>query len=451
MSHIPAPALTEASDCRSHSVRALGVACCAYLLVFSGAVLLWLWHAGVRLDAWAWIACALAPAVGLALLGRSTADARQYALNMLAATLMLPILLLFWASSADVEAPAALPDAPSLDAQRLFEGATAIQDADMHGGGITLLRSGQFGDGSELRLTRFTDAAAAQGHLAMLAGAMPTAPFTEGGRRGVRLVGAGIGSTLLVIERHGPDLLELRAADRPGGLARLAAQQVPVPEVERVAAPVEPVARWPFFTAMSLAHGFALVVLIARGGSTTTRVPALRGVAPATPEQLRARLLSLARPTGPFDICLVTEGGSQAVRVDASPSRLPSCDPADPTTHLITLHLDAASACVRVHEKLAARAAAPRNAEQASMRGPGDEWFDPARPDARRRWASTVQATMIVPTRLAAVPLQLYAQHAELPAAHAASLDGEGVVTALCALVTRSGWHWQPRLFGRRV
>jgi hypothetical protein len=29
-----------------------------------------------------------------------------------------------------------------------------------------------------------------------------------------------------------------------------------------------------------------------------------------------------------------------------------------------------------------------------------------------------------------------------------ASLDERGVATLLCAVVTRSGWHWQPAFFG---
>ena len=55
------------------------------------------------------------------------------------------------------------------------------------------------------------------------------------------------------------------------------------------------------------------------------------------------------------------------------------------------------------------------------------------------------QTTLIEPARLAAVPLQLTPGGAHLPEAHVDGLDGEGVLTALCALVTRSGWHWQPR------
>ncbi|WP_457419210.1 hypothetical protein [Roseateles sp. P5_E7] len=443
MSPTLAPALAQATHRQSRTVRDLGLACCAWLLLFSGGVLLWLARSGAQVDTWTLGACGLPPLLGLALVWRNTADARQYALNMLAATLMLPILLLFWASSVDVEATQAPAVTPSLDAQQLFDGAETVEDAEVRGGSLVLLRAGRFADGSELRLSRFTDAHAAQNYVAMLTQAMQTEPFNDAGRKGLRLLGNGVGATLLVIERHGPDLLELRAADRDLALARLATQRVPVSQDDPDPATTKPAASWPFFTAMAITHALVFVALIAWAGSHTTPVPALRGAAMATPDELRARLLSLARPGGPFDITELTVDGSPALRVDVSPSPRRS--------HHITLHIDAQRGCVLVHEKLGIDGDAPQDADEASMRGPGDDLADAARPDAEMVWSSTRQATMVVPSRLATVPLQLQSRHADLPAGYAASLDGEGVLTALCALVTRSGWRWQPRLFGRRV
>jgi hypothetical protein len=441
-----APAQDPASRHQSRTAQQLGMACCAYLLVFGASLLLWLSDAGVQIDLWVLGACALPPLVAFALLWRDTSDARQYTLNMLAAVLMLPILLLFWASSVDGEAPQATQQpavAPSLDAQTLFSGAQTVTDAEAHGGAVVLLRSGRFADGSELRLSRFTDAHTAANHVAALEQAMATEAFTEAGRKGLRLLGGGIGATLVLIERHGSDLLELRAADANQALARLTAQQVPVPQDELAPAPTEPAASGAFFTAMATAHAFAFIVLIAWAGSHTTQVPALRRAAMATPDELRARLLSLARPTGPFVITELAVLGSRALRVDVSPSPR--------RTHHITLHIDAGRGSVRVHEKLGINGDAPQDADEASMQGVGDEWSDPARPEAQKQWSSTVQATMIVPSRLATVPLQLQSRRADLPPDYAAKLDGEGVLTALCALVTRSGWHWRPRLLGRHV
>jgi hypothetical protein len=194
---------------------------------------------------------------------------------------------------------------------------------------------------------------------------------------------------------------------------------------------------------MATAHVFVFVALIAWGGAHTTHVPALRGAAMATPDELRARLLSLARPAGPFDITELTMDGSPALRVDVSPSLR--------RTHYITLHIDARRGWVRVHEKLGINGDAPQHANEASLRDAGDDWNDPARPDADELWSATLQTTMVEPSRLATVPLQLQSRHADLPADYAMKLDGEGVLTALCALVTRSGWRWQPRLLGERV
>ncbi|WP_394479300.1 hypothetical protein [Roseateles sp. LYH14W] len=435
----PSPALTQASQRQSRTVRELGLACCAYLLTFSGAVLAWLQHAGLPLDSGVLAICALPPLAGLALWTLDASDARQYSLHMATAMMALPIALMFWAGSLNVEPAQAPPAAPTLDAQQLFDGAETVADTDLRAGGIQRLRTGRFADGSELRLSRFADAAAARNYLAMLSQAMPNEPFTDAGRQGLRLRGNGIGAVEIVYERHGADLLELRAADRSGLLARLAAQRVPLPQEDAAAAPAEPVPAWPFFTAMTVAHGLAFVALIAWAGSHTTRVPALQGAAVATPDELRARLLSL----GAFDFTEIDVDGAPALRIDASPGKR--------RTHHITLHIDAGSGTVRVHEKLGVDGDAPMDAAEASLRGPGDELFDVARPAAQKVWSSTLQATMVEPSRLAAVPLQLQHRHAALPADYAARLDGEGVLTALCAVVTRSGWHWQPRLFGRRI
>ncbi|KQW46391.1 MULTISPECIES: hypothetical protein [unclassified Roseateles] len=444
MSQPLTPALAQATHRQSRSVRDLGLACCAYLLLFSGGVLLWLFLSGAPVHLGMAGICALSPLAALALALGDRSDARQYTLHMLAATLAFPILLLFWAGSVDIDTPPAPPSAASLDAQALFNGAEAVQDTDMRAGGILLLRAGRFADGSELRLSRFADANAARNYVALLAQAMPTDPFTDAGRRGLRLVNGGVGTaTLVVFERHGADLLELRAADSRMAMARWAAQRVPVPEQGRAPATAEPAASWPFFTAMAITQGLVFVALIAWAGSHTTGVPALHDAPVATPGELRSRLLSLARPGGPFDITPVEVDGQQAWRVDVSPSPR--------RRHHITLHIDERRGWVRVHEKLGIDGDAPQDAEEASLRHVGDDLVDAARPDAQRVWSSALQATMVVPARLAAVPLRLFPGRAELPTEYAARLDGEGVLTALCALVTRSGWHWQPRLFGRRV
>lgn len=81
------------------------------------------------------------------------------------------------------------------------------------------------------------------------------------------------------------------------------------------------------------------------------------------------------------------------------------------------------------------------------MRGPANPWFDPTRPSAGQVSGKTVQTRMIDAQRLAAVPLRIAGSAVELSAVDARGLDDDGLVTLLCAVVTRSGWHWQPAFF----
>lgn len=249
---MPVTTQAQASAARSRNLRDLALACCAYQLIFSAGVLLWLPR-----DLGLLGVCSLPPLAVLALALGSRADAQQYALRLVVATLMLPILLLFWAGSVDSDVPAA---PAGLDEQALFRGAEAVQDTERSGALLTL-RNGRFADGSELRLSRFADAEAARGYLAMLAQSMQTEPFAEAGRRGLRMLAGGVDTaTWIVVEQHGRDLLELRAADRGAVLARLAAQGVPAPRDD---APAARPAAWPFFTAMALGHGAAVTALVA--------------------------------------------------------------------------------------------------------------------------------------------------------------------------------------------
>jgi hypothetical protein len=115
--------------------------------------------------------------------------------------------------------------------------------------------------------------------------------------------------------------------------------------------------------------------------------------------------------------------------------------------HRVLLTIDAQACRVQVRERLGARGAAPREADEASMRSAGDPAFDPTRPAARRVWARVAQATMIEPQRLAAVRLRWSAEG--VAAADVEGHDAEAQLTLLAALVTRSGWHWQPVMFLR--
>jgi hypothetical protein len=194
---------------------------------------------------------------------------------------------------------------------------------------------------------------------------------------------------------------------------------------------------WPFAVAAATGHAAAFVGLIFWGGSFATRVAAAPGVAASSQDTLRARLLSLGQAGVPF-----------ALSANPGPGLVATLDNADAArSHRVLLDFEPAHHIVRVREKLSASAARPRDADEASMRGPGDPHFDPTRPTATRVSGKTVQTSMIDAQRLAAMPVRLVGPSAELPADVAAALDPDGVVTLLCAVVTRSGWHWQPVFF----
>ena len=247
-------------------LRLFGVVCAAYVLAFASAWLAGLRALGTPSSLLVWAPAVLAPLGMLALVAAPVVPARRYTLNLAAATLAVPIALLF---VADALEPARSPmqPVPGLDADRLFAGAATTQDTDLRAAGITLLRAGAFADASELRLMRFAEIDAAGGYVAMLAQAAQGEPFDDGGRRGVRLL-AGMPGALILLEQHGADLLELRARDVASGLARLAAQGVPA--ATPMAAAAEPAPRWPWLAGGALVHAISFVALVFWAGRAQT-------------------------------------------------------------------------------------------------------------------------------------------------------------------------------------
>ena len=441
----PAPAPVEATQVRLRSLRRLGFITCTYIAAFAAAVLAWLLANGVAPSAWLLGPALLVSASPFALLVRNPVDARQHTMRLVVATLALPIVLLFWADSFELQGSATAAPAPvakpTLDAQRLFHGAVAMQDSDLRNRQGPLLRAATFADGSELRLTRYADPQAAAAYLAMLASTFGGEPFNEEGRRALRLLNAGTASTLVIVEQHGADLLELRSRDKASGLARLAAQQVPAPEAaplaSATASATAPAGRpqWPFYVGACTFHLLFFAGLVVWGGSALTQVPALAGTVAVAPHALSERLCSLVRVSDRL-IVSKPEADSLLFEVRIAGKR----------SHKITLRLDAGKLAVQVGEKVAANGAAPIDDDEASMGDFGESAFDASRPDAQHVWSTIWQATMIEPSRLTGVPLQLQPSSVLLPATYLDSLDGEGVLTVLCAIVTRSGWHWQPSL-----
>ena len=195
---------------------------------------------------------------------------------------------------------------------------------------------------------------------------------------------------------------------------------------------------WLFFTAFALLHAALFVGAIFWLAAAVTHVGAAPGVAAVPASTLSQRLRSLAVAGVPLDVVRGERGGEWVVHL-----LLPV---GEGRSHRLILRVDETMRTVQVRERLGAHAAAPRSADEASLRSLGDPAFDPTRPDAQRVSSCVAQASMIDPAQLAATRLTLDCDRA-LPATEALSTtatDTDAVVVLLCALVTRSGYAWQP-------
>lgn len=196
---------------------------------------------------------------------------------------------------------------------------------------------------------------------------------------------------------------------------------------------------WPFAVGAAIGHAAAFVGLIFWGGSYVTLVPATPGVSAVAADELLARLLSLNQVGAPLDVASQASGMvAVSLRFASGGSR----------GHQVMLKFNSERRLVTVREKLTASMARPATEDEASMRGPVDTYFDPTRPSASHVSGTTLQTSTIDPQRLDALALRMFGQTVELPDGFAASLDADGMVTLLCAVVTRSGWGWQPVFFG---
>ena len=196
---------------------------------------------------------------------------------------------------------------------------------------------------------------------------------------------------------------------------------------------------WIFFTGFAVLHAAIFVAAIAWLARAVTRVEAARRAAPVPAAVLVQRLHALAAAGVPFTLAAGTNPAEWTVAL-----RLAEAE----GTHRVLLKIDEPGRTVRVRERLGASGAAPCDCEEASMRTLGEPICDPTRPQAQKISSRVAQATMIDPARLQATRLYLHDDHAE-PAPQAVSAtasDPDAVVVLLCALVTRSGYAWEPLL-----
>lgn len=196
---------------------------------------------------------------------------------------------------------------------------------------------------------------------------------------------------------------------------------------------------WPFAVSAAAAHAVVFVAGVFWFGQSTTRIARDPDVPSVDDATLVARLRSLGLPSAPFDVSQPSPGQlAFSFRFAADEGR----------SHTAYLAIDAENRSVRVRERLSAKAARPRDEAESSMRRPGDPLADPARPKATSVSSAVAQTTLIEAARLRSIPVTLAGGTAQAPADFLAALDGEGMVTLLCAVVTRSGWDWEPVFFG---
>lgn len=191
-----------------------------------------------------------------------------------------------------------------------------------------------------------------------------------------------------------------------------------------------------------LAAGFVHLLCFAAAvlwiGTRTTRVPPAEGVPAVDGATLQARLLSLNATGAPLSVSNPAAGEVIVVFRYRSPER----------SYRILLNLDPAKQQVRVRERASASEADPESDRELSMRSLGDPAIDPTRPDAQKVSERVAQVTQMRPAELAAMPATPEGTAVAVPAGVASALDERGVATLVCAVVTRSGWFWQPAFFG---
>ena len=84
------------------------------------------------------------------------------------------------------------------------------------------------------------------------------------------------------------------------------------------------------------------------------------------------------------------------------------------------------------------------------MRAPLEPRFDPSRPNAQSVSGRVVQTTLITPEDLAKVQITLDGSRVRVSsqASDPSVKDEDRMMHILCAVVVRSGYAWQPVLFG---
>lgn len=386
-------------------------------------------------------------------------DPVGFAVRCFVCLMFLPAFLLWWgleeapSPQAVVEvsaagAPSRLEDrTDTLDADALFSGSVAGSETTTQYPGLQAIRSASFADGTQVELWRFANTQAASGYREFMASTQGARPVTEGGRTLLQLMPDAPNMLVkMVLEQHGADLVKVTGTDLPSIAAWLNARGVPPPgampsapkDLPRATSPAR--GSWKFGIAWCVVQVVLLLAIVVWLGVATTTVPPAKGVAPASETTLRARLDSL----DDLGLALAFRKGARAGDVVAE-FRYGG---GEKRARRYTMRLDAGARIVRVREVSGVYGDAPRTAEEASMRPIGASPLDSRPyPDADRIWDVQIAATPVRAEQLAAIPLTLAGPEASWPRGVPKDLEPDALGHALAAVVTRSGWTWQPVFF----
>jgi hypothetical protein len=456
MARLGKRALSIIGERRMHRITVLAALVTFVLLAVAGAVMYaWLsWRmpqAEFHFRVYRAIVCAMGPLVLFPLFAAwVTDDPQAFAVRCFVVLMFVPILLLWWgleempAATRTAEPPRAV-ERPANLPESLFAGA-------LHGGESNTqamgMRYAMFPGQFEVRLLRFNGAGDATRYRDAMMAAQQARPFESGGRAGLELMPTPNAPRVTIQEQHGADLLQVVGPDIAAIVQWLEARGVPPPPkpgIWRVPAsdpgvppPAGLAANWPLAIAWCVVQLIAVLGVGIWLGVATASVPPAKGVAAAPEPVLRSRIDALSG----LELPMTLRGGDTPgdVVVDFRDAA------GEKRVHRYTMRFDAAARIVRVREVLGVYGDAPRTAEEADMRPIGARPLDATPyPDADKVWGRSVAATPITAEQLAAISLRCTGPGVDWPAPR--SVDCDTLGHALAAVVTRSGWTWQPVFF----
>jgi hypothetical protein len=192
--------------------------------------------------------------------------------------------------------------------------------------------------------------------------------------------------------------------------------------------------------AYALAHVAAFLGILVWAAGYATRIGAVTGASFVGADALGRRFTSLAESLQ--GVTATRQAPGHAWVIDAAEG--------EARVHRVTLDVDERRRTVRVQEFLGASGAAPRDAGERNMRPVGRRISDPKRPQAQAVWSRTWQSTLIEPERLARTRVEFRRDRVEHELQGKSLPDQDALITLLGAVVTRSGYAWQPQLLPRR-